>query len=118
MATRKTDNLRAAFESAGMKYECIRQSDIIMLRAILERHLESHSHFQMRTTAPKMKFDRAGLIYARIYVDGPYFKKRQGIEFEQNGFIGFCGWADDSNLRPFHDAFLEWIQWFKGKNEI
>lgn len=41
-----------------------------------------------------------------IYVNGPYFKKREAISFNPEGFIGFSGWASDSNAAPIVNGFL------------
>ena len=48
-----------------------------------------------------------------ILVDGPYFTRREGISLEPSGWVGFAGWADPCNERPFLCAFArlldEWL---------
>jgi hypothetical protein len=44
-----------------------------------------------------------------LYVDGSYFKKRELISFNADGFIGFAGWADSKNIQPIMEAFSEFI---------
>jgi len=41
-----------------------------------------------------------------------HFKEREAISFNQDGFIGFAGWSDDKNVKPFIDAFVRWVDEF------
>lgn len=45
-----------------------------------------------------------------LYLNSHYFTRREAISFNQDGFIGFAGWADDGNLNPLRRAFLEWCK--------
>ena len=51
---------------------------------------------------------------AFIRVDGGYFEDREAISFNPDGFIGFAGWADSSNIRPFLRAFARWMSEWMG----
>lgn len=37
------------------------------------------------------------------------WSSREAISFNRDGFIGFAGWADDSNVRPILDAVGAWL---------
>lgn len=37
------------------------------------------------------------------------FDRREAISFNPDGFISFAGWADNSNVKPFIEAFSDWI---------
>ena len=53
---------------------------------------------------------RTGVIEsAFLSCDGSYFTGREAISFNSDGFIGFCGWADDKNSIPFLVAFYRWV---------
>lgn len=39
-----------------------------------------------------------------------YFTGRQAVTFEENGFVGFAGWADDSNIQPVLAGFARWLE--------
>ena len=39
-----------------------------------------------------------------------YFEGRQAITFDENGFVGFAGWADDVNVQPVLEAFIGWAR--------
>ena len=53
------------------------------------------------------------LIWVEITVDGSYFKNREAITFNSDGFVGFAGWACDTNAEPFVNAFIDWVYWMK-----
>ena len=42
-------------------------------------------------------------------VSGFYFSGREAISFNEDGFIGIAGWADDTNVQPFLRAFHKWV---------
>jgi hypothetical protein len=53
--------------------------------------------------------------------ESPYFKRREAISFNTKGkdgigFIGFAGWSDNTNIKPFLTAFNKWLDNYK-KNE-
>lgn len=39
-----------------------------------------------------------------------YFDDRQAVSFEDNGFIGFAGWADRYNVQPILRGFVLWAE--------
>lgn len=49
--------------------------------------------------------------HAFLYVDAHYFTKRECISFNINGFVGFAGWADGSNVRPILKGFNKWCDY-------
>ena len=54
----------------------------------------------------KNRYNKDGSIqYIFIGIDGSYSKDREGIAFNSDGFIGFCGWADSSNKVPITTVF-------------
>ncbi len=55
------------------------------------------------------------IIKACLYVDSHYFSKRESISFNEGGFIGFAGWASDSNVRPIILGFNKWCDWLVGE---
>jgi hypothetical protein len=39
-----------------------------------------------------------------------YFKDREAITFNEEGFVGFAGWADDGNVQPILRACVKWVE--------
>ena len=57
----------------------------------------------------RMNHRTGGIESAFLSCDGSYFTGREAISFNSDGFIGFCGWADDKNSTPFFVAFYRWV---------
>ena len=68
-----------------------------------------------KQTKFKNKNSMRDLIYAELRVKGTYFDDREAYTFNEDGFIGFCGWADGRNCLIFTEAFMEWCDYLKDK---
>lgn len=56
------------------------------------------------------RFDENGeLECAEIRCRASYFTMREAITFNEDGFIGFCGWSDSKNEKPILKAFETWL---------
>lgn len=38
-----------------------------------------------------------------------YFDNREAVTFNPDGFIGFAGWADVTNVQPILQGFFAWV---------
>ena len=47
--------------------------------------------------------------YAELRCKSHYFDNREAITFNTDGFIGFAGWADKTNIQPILEGFREWV---------
>ncbi len=113
------EDARKYFESEGLSYGMVREHHFYMLVARLSEELSEFTFSpQVYTDKGNMKINKKtlrcqttskGLKKAFIEVDGPYFKSREGISFNADGFIGFAGWSDSHNVQPFINAFVKWI---------
>lgn len=70
-----------------------------------------------RYTIPRRKDDSlcfkmnpdGGILKAYLKIDCPgQWKGREAVSFNSDGFIGFCGWADDQNSQPIYRAWHAW----------
>ena len=73
------------------------------------------------------RFERAkwgkggGLKEAYIRVDGDYFRDRECVSFNRDGYVGLCGWASSENAEPVAAGFVRWCRWMgerKGGAEL
>ena len=48
--------------------------------------------------------------WAALRCYASYFGDREAVTFNQDGFIGFAGWADSINAQPILDGFANWIR--------
>lgn len=124
------DEAREYFQKCGLDYSKITLEDIYRLVAFVSEELrlyfqnggEKAKNMNMTVSMLRKKdvkvLKRSGLKYARIQVDGSYFKRREGITFSQTGFIGFGGELDSTNVQPILKAFIRWCDCVKEKEAI
>lgn len=110
------DEAREYFQSKGLSYKDITEGDICTLVMLLNKHVkQTCKEGKMSTTTMRMsekikvKCDTHGRIKeCYTYINSHYFTRRECISFNEDGFIGFCGWADGANTAPIVSAFREW----------
>lgn len=79
-------------------------------------NIHEHKRF---SRYPGTRFvNKNGKKEAFIIVKCDNYSYREGISFNSDGFIGFAGWADSDNVRPFLDAFEQWVDKIKKQNNI
>ena len=115
---------REYFEEKGLSYLDIKEKDIEKLREFVKYELQTylpttdHSRsMDLRLSKIRktdFKYNKDGSVkYGGVWIEGSYFKFREGVYFSENGFIGFCGWADGSNKIPIITAFTRWCDYLK-----
>lgn len=125
-----TEEAREYFKP--LTYEDLTEISFKQLVAILEEHLgrwnrkvlidrakNNHDNRYCMTIHPHKKYSKyPGTRYEKdkafIIVKCDNYSFREGISFNKDGFIGFAGWSDKDNVRPFLDAFEEWVDYLKG----
>lgn len=95
----------------------ISSKDIDVIAGNIAKNLKNHGYGDCTLEIGKISIRKSGdlIDMAEIRVnqkingeDG--WNNRQGITFESDGFIGFCGWADSHNSKPFVDGFMKWLE--------
>ena len=118
---------RKVWEESGYDYSVLTENNLLELVRRINANLNDHrvnevpefkmwlhyNHKKNGSIYYDSYSENGRLIWVEITVDGEYFKNREGITFNRDGFIGFAGWACDDNVQPFIRAFIEWIQWMK-----
>ena len=114
---------RKYFEECNLSYEIINMNDLYKLIKILNKKISETNNYLIMMNEPHLKgknrniiFKNNKLIFAGLRVKGDYFADREAITFNQDKFIGFCGWADDNNTQPITDGFIEWCDYLKLKS--
>lgn len=111
------EQARNYFTHAGLNYGQITLTKIKKLQELLDFHLNASGVFRASMSCDKkidFKFtDDGGMAHASIKCSADYFKGRQAVDFEKNGFIGFAGWSDSQALKPILEAFVEWCDLMK-----
>lgn len=115
---------RALFWDSGLTYGDIDKRALDVLLAFLDIELAScrlnpktslQGSMRMQTEIVSVAAAAGGISEAYLFVDGPYFKEREAISFNDDGFIGIAGWADSKNVRPFLVAFGQWVEWMANR---
>jgi len=111
-----TDEARECFKSKGLTYNDINEADIQMLYFILNRNIKKSvkngetsvetMHMSKKVVVNKKR--NGAITSAFLFVNSHYFTQRECVSFNKDGFIGFCGWADDTNTAPITASFIEW----------
>lgn len=117
------EEAREYFKCLNLSYEDITINDIYKLIQILNFEIASVENISIMIKEPRIKknkniiFKNNKLIFAEIRVKGLYFDDREAITFNEDGFIGIAGWADNHNLIPFVNGFKKWCDYLSNKEK-
>lgn len=111
-----TKEARQYFRDKGLSYHDITEGDILSLLMLLNREIKksnkagetSVSTMHMSSKIDMKKRTNGTIIKCFLYINSHYFTRREAISFNEDGFIGFAGWADQRNTNPLLRAFLRW----------
>lgn len=111
-----TKEARQYFRDKGLSYHDITEGDILSLLMLLNREIKksnkagetSVSTMYMSSKINMKKRTNGTIIKCFLYINSHYFTRREAISFDEDGFIGFAGWADQGNTNPLLRAFLRW----------
>ena len=110
------DRAREYFKNRNLTYQDITEGDILALLIMLNKKTKVACKNNAMSVSSisisrkiKSKFTTNGrLIECYLFMNSHYFTQRECISFNKDGFIGFCGWADERNTTPIIEAFKEW----------
>lgn len=111
------EEARQAFKNSKIEYADLSYIDIKMLtiyvdnefkEAFINDEIDDMMYTNKKIQIKKDKY--LNLTAAFLFVDGAYFEKRECISFNQDGFIGFAGWASDKNVKPIIKGFIKWLK--------
>ena len=120
----KNDHTRQELIDAGLNYSICTIENLSMLSEYIDDALSTFNkiHQDMIMCVNRgskcphgVHIWRSGadFVGAEITVNGPYFKDREAVTFNSDGFIGIAGWAADDNAAPFVEAFCAWVHKMK-----
>lgn len=116
-----TQEARAYFEACGLAYDDVTEGDILALVMMLNQEIkraaksgECIKTMHMSRKIIMRKKSNGVITCCFLYANSHYFTQRECISFNANGFIGFCGWADDDNAAPIIKAFIRWCDCLSG----
>ena len=115
------DEAREHFIECGLNYNNITEGDILTLVLMLNKELKISNEKRETSVStirlsPKIDINTnedGSIKWCYLYMNSHYFTEREAISFNRDGFIGFAGWADSSNLNPIKKAFWKWCDSLK-----
>lgn len=120
-----TNEAREYFKNKGLTYDDITEGDILVLVMLLQKELKQsnkvHETSADMTLSSKVDMKRksnGSIICCFLYMNAYYFTRREAISFNQDGFIGFAGWADTGNTNPLLRAFLKWCDYLAKEGAV
>lgn len=121
MTTFIRDDARQLWTDSGFDYSVLTDRNLYKLARLIEENLNRHTelamwlNFYKKSCRPYRiyKIPNSSIFKVEFSVNGDYFVKREGITFNHDGFIAFAGWASDTNVVPFLEAFKSWVMWLR-----
>ncbi len=119
----ETDFARQKFIDKQLDYSDIKVSDFFRLVSYVSEEIEKFPEFlsahpelhgiktliisqMLKDIKPVYNADKnGGMASGFIKVSSHYFEGREAISFNNDGWIGFAGWASSTNIIPFVKAF-------------
>lgn len=106
----KRDEARARWGDAGLSYARITDESLQDLRDRVDTALRTSDLIEDYRADPAPRVRSIGdATFAAITCSSFYFTDREAVTFNRDGFIGFAGWADDTNVQPILEAFCSWV---------
>ena len=104
MDIKTNDDARVAIKEAGITTDNVTDRQLKQLwYALSARLLESGNYngtYEMNApTGTKFMTCRT-----------EQWDEREAVSFNRDGFIGFAGWADSSNVKPILKAVEDWLE--------
>lgn len=120
------EEARQYFRDKGISYHDITEGDILSLLMMLNREIKKSNKagetsvitMHMSSKINMKKRTNGTIIKCFLYINSHYFTQREAISFNEDGFIGFAGWADQGNTNPLLRAFLRWCDDLAAAKEV
>lgn len=95
---------RAVLLGMNVTSENVTKEEIKVLRKMLRKEFKKDGIFTLDKETKNFKY---------LTMSSEYFKKRECISFNKDGFIGFAGWASTKNTAPILEVVCEWARVIK-----
>jgi len=106
------DEARAAFKDAGITYKALTPETLDNLRRYIDERMKESglAGGTYRMSEQGTRLVKAGDgAWAVLRCQSKYFKDREAVTFNPDGFVGFAGWADETHVQPVLEGFTAWI---------
>lgn len=102
MSIKTRDEARKLIDDAGITCENITESELYLLWLNISTAMDLSDCYK-----ETMKMNNPPSKYMTCRTD--QWNEREAISFNRDGFIGFAGWADSNNVKPFLEGVENWL---------
>lgn len=112
-----SDVCREYFKRKGLLISNLKRTDFKSLIDFIRKEINilcsnnTYSMIEKLSIKSTVHFAKDSI---NLRISGSYFKSREGITFNRNGFISFCSEMSGCNRIPFHVGFMKWVDFLKG----
>ena len=99
------DEVRDLISRCGIDHINVTREELLKLRKLLNKHLKASGIY-----SGSAKLNRIGGNIMYMSIQTNQWPSREAVSFNADGFIGFAGWADNTNVKPVLAAVVEWAQ--------
>ncbi len=101
---------RNGFVDGGLDYADVTTLSLRWLLSIIDADMQRSGLFNgsYRMRRDYKITENRGNRSAVLRCKADYFDAREAVTFNPGGFIGFAGWADDTNVQPILRGFSIW----------
>ena len=107
MKIHNRDHAREEFARAGITTDNVSLQIIAPLWAAINKRMVDSGCFRGTFCLIKLGKDTKDIKYLRCKAF--YFDDREAVSFNSDGFIGFAGWASNTNIRPILDGVGDFL---------
>ncbi|WP_417261640.1 hypothetical protein [Celeribacter sp.] len=105
------EHVRKAYAESGLDHFPLTFERMAVLRDVINSEMLAaglmHGTYHM---AHPSRIRIHGSNCSELRCVSYYFDDREAVTFNGDGFVGFAGWADETNVQPILRGFLKWIK--------
>lgn len=103
---------RAMWDASGLTYADLTHENLHRLISMIDAEMKASglmlgSYRMLRKLGLRHRNEVP--TQAAIRCKANYFTDREAVTFNSDGFVGFAGWADDTNIVPVLTGFTRWV---------
>lgn len=110
LMTLSRDMARYKWATSGLRFSDLTLLSIRRLNTCLKEELKAAQRIRGTLTMCSLPMIQMSRWSVSLRCKSFYFDSREAITFYPEGFVGFAGWADDSNVAPILAAFMRWLE--------
>lgn len=102
MEVKDRDHARELISASGITHKNATKDQLKILRSCINKRMSISGLY--RNT---YRMNRTVGLYMTCKTD--QFDSREAVSFNRDGFIGFAGWADNTNITPILNGIGDWL---------